>query len=429
MTASSTAPTTARSSRTATRPTACTPTGSATPATTRTTTAIFDEGDDCADHANPNQEDADRDGVGDACDNCLAAANPDQIDADADAVGDACDNCPHVPNTGQENRDGDRLGDTCDPYPDHALMVVPMVPDYGVVGEPVMATYRLQRRDTGELVTDLAGVRTTLTLSGSAVFGDSASAGLLLSGGGTNRALVEFVDGLVTLTASDATAEVVQFSGEDSEVNDVVVQTDLEEDFENSEGGFTHEGVNDSWQWGRPSSGPGGAHSGTKVWATNLAGNYPNSSSASLYSPRLPTASGTHPVLEFWDWFLSEWNYDHGRVQISSDRGVTWDTLDEINLHIAYVKRSYDLSAYAGREIQIRFWLISDGSVNYPGWYIDDFAIRGVGVTGSTEFLAPDGDEDADGLSNAADNCPGTPNPGQADADGDGVGDACEAGP
>ena len=49
----------------------------------------------------------------DGRDNCPFIDNPDQEDADDDGVGDACDNCPNTSNFYQWDVDGDGVGDLC----------------------------------------------------------------------------------------------------------------------------------------------------------------------------------------------------------------------------------------------------------------------------------------------------------------------------
>lgn len=88
---------------------------------------IIDKDDNCPRTANADQEDADGDGVGDKCDNCPNKTNKDQRDTNNDKTGDACtkdsdadgipdkqDNCRFVPNPLQEDVDSDNVGNACD---------------------------------------------------------------------------------------------------------------------------------------------------------------------------------------------------------------------------------------------------------------------------------------------------------------------------
>lgn len=408
---------------------------------------------------NPVDPDTDGDGAVDGADNCPLAANPAQEDdvhpngigdacedPDNDGVFDAQDNCADVPNGSQSNQDGDNLGDACDPFPEFALKVQPVGPDFGLTDQPVRMQYRLEDAE-GTHVTELIGAVVTLTVNGSATFGTSAIQGILLGGGGTNQVLVEFVDGLAELEINDTLPELLVLAGQDTERMGIDVVADVLENFDLNDAGFVKEG-SVLWEWGTPTSGPGAAFSGTKVWATILAGNYPNGANSNLVTPSfdLPAIGGA--ILEYQSWFSSEPCCDFGRVEISTDGGGNWATLDTMNgFQGGYTLESHDLTAYAGRKAQVRFRFTSDSSVVNQGWYIDDFAV--VNIQKTIQFLDPDEDSDGDGLTNAEelalgtdpldpdgdsdgvvdgiDNCPLTANADQADSvHPDGVGDACD---
>ena len=163
--------------------------------------------------------------------------------------------------------------------------------------------------------------------------------------------------------------------------------------FESCPSGFTLAG---DWQCGAPSNvGPGGAHGGTHLLATQLAANY----SASLTydgctaDATLDLTGATAPKLSFWVWLDTEGSsYDGFNVKVSTNGGATFTQVSTVtpayNLTVAAQPawgghqsasgwRNYlaDLTSFAGNSVVLRFAFRSDGSGQYPGVYIDDVLV------------------------------------------------------
>jgi subtilisin family serine protease len=171
-------------------------------------------------------------------------------------------------------------------------------------------------------------------------------------------------------------------------------------DFEYDDGGFTV--GNDVWEWGAPTSGPGGAHSGANVWATVLGGPYPNSADATLTIPAITLAADKpYAMMSLWHWYEMEGSstrYDGGNVKVSIDDGATWTVITPVGGYDGTASSSnagipgepcfsgyddmfwqqelFDLSPFTGNTVTLRYHFGSDGSVNKAGWYIDDVMVR-----------------------------------------------------
>lgn len=158
------------------------------------------------------------------------------------------------------------------------------------------------------------------------------------------------------------------------------------ETFDSSDGGFTTTGLG-SWKWGIPTSGPGAAHSGSKVWATNLLGDYGNNETGVVTSPMydLTGATGKSIVVSWWQFLTTESGYDFGKVEVSKNGGGSWETIFGPRsgvVGLGWVQQTVLLDeTYAVAEFQIRFALTSDVTGAASGFYIDDLRIAAMGLT------------------------------------------------
>lgn len=168
-------------------------------------------------------------------------------------------------------------------------------------------------------------------------------------------------------------------------------------DFEASDGGFTHSGTGDEWEWGTPSYGPiTTASSGVKCWKTDLDNSYDFSPGQDLYSPIidltvLPPAS---EILFQWSmkYQLESATYDGAFVEVREVGGSgtsrqVWEWTGPTMTNSAGDPPTFEqeaagwgrhqarISDFAGKTIQLRFHLRADSTINLAGLAIDDVMV------------------------------------------------------
>jgi Immune inhibitor A-like, MAM domain len=149
------------------------------------------------------------------------------------------------------------------------------------------------------------------------------------------------------------------------------------------------------WQCGAPTSGPNMALSGTQVLATQLAGSYNSNQSwagTTASSGPISLMGTTAPQLRFDVWYQTETSFDGFNIKVSTDGGMTYAIVPMVTPiynqtfdgqgawsgstgGMMWQQFVADLSAYVGMQVHLQFGFRSDGSVTYPGVYIDNVAI------------------------------------------------------
>lgn len=199
-------------------------------------------------------------------------------------------------------------------------------------------------------------------------------------------------------------------------------QTLFSTDFEANDGGFTHNGTLDEWEYGTPATvattttNPVASFlncfSGTKCWKTDLDNTYDSSSSMNLESPPIAIPSGSTGVRLSWAmrYQMESASFDHAWIEVFESgnpanikrigewTGATMtNTVGSPAVNIGQsggwgIYKSGDLSSFAGTSVIVRYHVDGDSTINFGGMAIDD-----VKVTRAVPGRAVRADYDGDG--------------------------------
>jgi len=196
---------------------------------------------------------------------------------------------------------------------------------------------------------------------------------------------------------------------DDIKVQDYTPVVNYQTDFEDltTEDGWTTYGwsgtndrLNSPWEHGTLDTdyyndGPLVAYSGTSLWGTELYGDTWDEYTSYLQTPAIDLsgyAAGDLVLASFWEWLETDdsASEEQSYILVSSD-GLEWQPIrgwpewnegGNNDLDVWHPV-TLDVSQWAGTaNFQMRF-LLESNSVDYAGWYIDDFSVKTLTPVGS----------------------------------------------
>ncbi|ADU48544.1 immune inhibitor A domain-containing protein [Intrasporangium calvum] len=118
-------------------------------------------------------------------------------------------------------------------------------------------------------------------------------------------------------------------------------------------------------------------HSGAYEWWGGSADDLQNTLTRTVDLTGMSSAS-----LSAWVEYQIEEGYDYLYTEVSTDGGLNWITVGTpIDGESTWTEKSWDLSPYAGKVIEVRFRYATDGGLHYDGPFLDDIAIAANGAT------------------------------------------------